>query len=157
MVTHHQKSSTVSKEYTARSVVPHVCDLVEPFGLSNHSVHLCSSGCFWPASGSVLLGADASVALLGGAVAGWAASSDMLDERIEALRDICYVTICTDSSTYAFVETGGFTALAIPPATSFSAPAPSSSALLLKHYAAAAAAYPVVSPVMRLRAASAQC
>jgi len=80
VVTHHQKSSTVSNEYTARSVVPHVCDLVEPFGLSNHSVHLCSSGCFWPSSGSVLLGADASVALLGGAVAGWAASSDMFDQ-----------------------------------------------------------------------------
>ena len=36
----------MSKEYTARSVCPQDACRVEPLGLSNHSVHLCSSGCF---------------------------------------------------------------------------------------------------------------
>ena len=81
---HHQKSSTVSNEYTALSVEPHVVDLVEPFGLSNHSVHLCSRGCFWPASDSVLLGTAASADLLGGAVVASAASSDIISARTNA-------------------------------------------------------------------------
>lgn len=50
--THHQKSSTVSKVYTARSVWPQVACFCLPLGLSNHSVHLVSSGCFWEKSGS---------------------------------------------------------------------------------------------------------
>lgn len=43
---HHQKSSTVSNVYTARSVCPQVVCFCLPLGLSNHSVHLVSSGCF---------------------------------------------------------------------------------------------------------------
>lgn len=50
--THHQKSSTVSKVYTARSVWPQVACFCLPLGLSNQSVHLVSSGCFWEKSGS---------------------------------------------------------------------------------------------------------
>ena len=51
---HHQKSSTVSKVYTARSEFPQVLCFWLPLGLSNHSVHLYSSGCFLLKSGSPL-------------------------------------------------------------------------------------------------------
>ena len=47
----HQKSSTVLKVYTLRRVWPHVACFWRPLGLSNHSVHVCSSGCFAEKSG----------------------------------------------------------------------------------------------------------
>mmetsp|Transcript_10376 Transcript_10376/g.28298 ORF Transcript_10376/g.28298 Transcript_10376/m.28298 type:complete len:201 (-) Transcript_10376:563-1165(-) len=56
----HQKSSTVSKVYTARSVWPH-CDwdcFCLPSGLSNHRVHFDSRGCFCVKSGSAVAGSN---------------------------------------------------------------------------------------------------
>ena len=47
----HQKSSTVLKVYTLRRVWPHVACFWRPLGLSNHSVHVCSKGCFAEKSG----------------------------------------------------------------------------------------------------------
>ena len=51
---HHQKSSTVSKVYTARRVCPQEVLFWLPLGLSNHRVHLYSKGCFLLKSGSPL-------------------------------------------------------------------------------------------------------
>jgi hypothetical protein len=49
--TYHQKSSTVSKEYTGRNPCPYLLSVCLVEGLSNQSVHLCSSWCFLLKSG----------------------------------------------------------------------------------------------------------
>jgi hypothetical protein len=49
--THHQKSSTVSKEYTGRNPCPYLFSVCLVDGLSNQRVHLCSSWCFLLKSG----------------------------------------------------------------------------------------------------------